>query len=128
MRVLVAGGGISGTVTAMAAKLAGHDPVVYEAYPAGGDDIGAFLTIMHNGMDALRAIGADGPVIEASFAAYGVELVEPTGKTVGRREFDTEGLDGPRTLTRATLYRVLQDEAARRGVPQRGHRSPAASP
>jgi 2-polyprenyl-6-methoxyphenol hydroxylase-like FAD-dependent oxidoreductase len=116
VRVLVAGGGISGTVTAMALKLAGHDPVVFEAYASGGEDIGAFLTIMHNGMDALRAIGADGPVIDASFAAYGVELVLPTGETVGRREFETEGLDSPRTLTRATLYRVLQDEAARRGV------------
>ncbi|MEV6875073.1 FAD-dependent monooxygenase [Amycolatopsis sp. NPDC051128] len=123
MRVLVAGGGISGTVTAMALKLAGHEARVFEAHPAGGDDIGAFLTIMHNGMDALRAIGADRPVIDASFAACGVELVAPTGETVGRREFDTEGLDGPRTLTRATLYRVLQDEAVRRGVPlERGKR------
>ncbi|MET8996971.1 NAD(P)/FAD-dependent oxidoreductase [Amycolatopsis sp. NPDC004169] len=123
MRVLVAGGGISGTVTAMALKLAGHEPVVYEAYPAGGDDIGAFLTLMHNGMDALRAIGADRPVIDSSFAAYGVELVAPTGETVGRTGFDTESLDGPRTLTRATLYRVLQDEAAHRGVPlERGKR------
>lgn len=123
MRVLVAGGGISGTVTAMALKLAGHDPVVFETYASGGEDIGAFLTLMHNGMDALRAIGADGPVIDASFAAYGVELVVPTGETVGRREFDTEGLDGPRTLTRATLYRVLQDEAARRGITiERGRR------
>jgi len=129
VRVLVAGGGISGTVTAMALKLAGHDPVVFEAYPAGGDDIGAFLTIMHNGMDALRAIGADQPVIDSSFAAYGVELVAPTGETVGRREFDTEGLDGPRTLTRATLYRVLQEEAARRGVPlERGKRLVSAKP
>ena len=97
--------------------------MVFEAYPAGGDDIGAFLTIMHNGMDALRAIGADRPVIDASFAAYGVELVAPTGETVGQNEFDTEGRDRPRTLTRATLYRALQDEAARRGVPlKRGKR------
>ncbi len=123
MRVLVAGGGIAGTVTAMAAKLAGHDPVVFEAYPAGGDDVGAFLTIMHNGMDALRAIGADRPVIDASFAAIGVELVTQNGETVGRREFGTDGLDAPRTLTRAALYRVLQAEAARRGVPiERGKR------
>ena len=123
MRVLVAGGGIAGTVTAMATKLAGHDPVVFEAYPAGGDDVGAFLTIMHNGMDALRAIGADRPVIDASFAAYGVELVAANGETVGRNEFDTGSVDGPRTLTRATLYRVLQEEAARRGVPlERGKR------
>ncbi|MCR6485858.1 FAD-dependent monooxygenase [Amycolatopsis sp. OK19-0408] len=126
MRVLVAGGGISGTVTAMALKRAGHDPVVFEAYPAGGDDIGAFLTIMHNGMDALRAIGADGPVIDSSFAAHGVELVAANGETVGRREF---GTDGPRTMTRAALYRVLQVEATRRGVPiERGRRLVGAKP
>ena len=116
MRALVAGGGISGTVTAMALQRAGIEPVVFEAYPSGGEDAGAFLTIMHNGMDALRAIGADGPVVEASFAAYGVEIVAPHGETVGRREFDTEQLAGPRTLTRAALYRVLQSEAGRRGV------------
>ncbi len=129
MRALVAGGGISGTVTAMALHRAGIEPVVFEAYPAGGEDAGAFLTIMHNGMDALRAIGADGPVVEASFAAYGVEIIVPDGTTVGRREFDTDTLAGPRTLTRAALYRVLQEEAARRGVRlDRGRRLVSAEP
>jgi len=115
MRVLIAGGGVAGTVTAMALKLAGHEPVVFEAHPSGGADAGAFLTVMHNGMDALRAIGADTPVIEASFAALGVEVVGPDGATVGTRSFDS-GLDGPRTLTRAAFYRVLQEEAERRGI------------
>ena len=129
MRVLVAGGGISGTVTAMALQRAGIEPVVFEAYPSGGEDAGAFLTIMHNGMDALRAIDADGPVVDASFAAYGVEIVAPTGETVGRREFDTGTLAGPRTLTRAALYRVLQEEAGRRGVRlERGRRLVGAEP
>ncbi len=50
-----------------------HEPVVFETYPAGKDDVGAFLTIMHNGMDALRD-RPDGLVIDASFAAIGVEL------------------------------------------------------
>ncbi|MFF0146257.1 2-polyprenyl-6-methoxyphenol hydroxylase-like FAD-dependent oxidoreductase [Amycolatopsis sulphurea] len=116
MRVLVAGGGIAGTVTAMALQRAGHEPVVFEARPTGGADAGAFLTVMHNGMDALRAIGADGPVVESSFAALGVELVGPDGATVSTRQFDTEGLAGPRTLTRAACYRALQTEAQRRGI------------
>jgi 2-polyprenyl-6-methoxyphenol hydroxylase-like FAD-dependent oxidoreductase len=42
-RVLVCGGGVAGTVTALALAKAGIDPVVYEAHPAGADDIGAFL-------------------------------------------------------------------------------------
>ncbi|WP_406629154.1 FAD-dependent monooxygenase [Amycolatopsis sp. WGS_07] len=115
MRVLIAGGGVAGTVAAMALRLAGHEPVVFEAHPSGGADAGAFLTVMHNGMDALRAIDAEAPVIEASFAALGVEVIAPDGTTVGTRTFDRE-LDGPRTLTRAALYRALQQEAERRGI------------
>ncbi|QRP44056.1 NAD(P)/FAD-dependent oxidoreductase [Amycolatopsis sp. FDAARGOS 1241] len=116
MRVLIAGGGVAGTVTAMALQRAGHEPVVFEAYPSGGADAGAFLTVMHNGMDALKAIDADGPVVEASFAALGVELVGPDGATAGTREFDTGELAAPRTLTRAAFYRALQEEAGRRGI------------
>ncbi|MBB4684938.1 FAD-dependent oxidoreductase [Amycolatopsis jiangsuensis] len=116
MRVLIAGGGVAGTVTAMALQRAGHEPVVFEAHPSGGADAGAFLTVMHNGMDALRAIGAEAPVVEASFAARGVELAGPDGNTLSSRQFGTEDLAGPRTLTRAGLYRVLQDEAKRRGI------------
>lgn len=115
MRVLIAGGGVAGTVTAMALQLAGHEPVVFEAHPSGGEDAGAFLVVMHNGMNALRAIDADIPVIEASFASTAMELVGPDGTTLGAHEFDRE-LDGPRTLTRAALYRALHQEALRRGV------------
>ncbi|WP_033293349.1 FAD-dependent oxidoreductase [Amycolatopsis jejuensis] len=116
MRVLIIGGGVAGTVTAMALQRAGHEPVVFEAHRSGGEDAGAFLTVMHNGMDALRAIDADAPVIDASFAALGVELIGPDGTVFGTREFD-RGLDGPRTLTRAAFYRVLQQETERRGIP-----------
>ncbi|MDT8914236.1 FAD-dependent monooxygenase [Amycolatopsis sp. PS_44_ISF1] len=117
MRVLVAGGGIAGTVTAMALHRAGHEAAVFEAHPSGGADAGAFLTVMHNGMDALRAIEADGPVVDASFAALGIEVVGPQGETAGPQSFDDTGRDGPRTLTRAAFYRVLQEEAGRRGIP-----------
>ncbi|MEC3973938.1 FAD-dependent monooxygenase [Amycolatopsis sp. H20-H5] len=116
MGILVIGGGIAGTVTAMALRQVGFDVGVYEAYESGGEDKGAFLTIMHNGMDALRAIGADRPVVENSFAATGVELVSPDNQVLRARAFDKLGPDGPRTLTRSVLYRVLQEEARRRGV------------
>lgn len=128
MKAVIIGGGISGTVTAMALQRAGIEASVYEAYPSGGEDAGAFLTIMHNGMDALRAIGAEAPVSENSFAAVGLELVTPDGRTVERRSFDMEGLAGPRTLTRAALYRALQEEAISRGITfERGKRLVSAS-
>ncbi|MEV7552443.1 NAD(P)/FAD-dependent oxidoreductase [Amycolatopsis sp. NPDC089917] len=129
MKAVIIGGGIAGTVTAMALRRAGIEASVHEAYESGGEDAGAFLTIMHNGMDALRAIGAEGPVIENSFAAVGLELVTPDGKTVEQRSFGTDGTHGPRTLKRSSLYLALQEEAISRGITfERGKRLVSASP
>ncbi|CRK57859.1 Salicylate hydroxylase [Alloactinosynnema sp. L-07] len=115
---LIIGGGIAGAVTAMALKKAGHNPAIYEAYPTGADDIGAFLTIMNNGLDALRAIDAHQPVIDNSFAANEVEFLNGQGTRLGLQPLGGDGdINGPRTLTRATLYRILHDEATRRGIP-----------
>ncbi|MEV0680733.1 FAD-dependent monooxygenase [Actinosynnema sp. NPDC050436] len=114
-RALIVGGGVAGPVTAMALREAGIEAVVHEAYPTGADDIGAFLTIMHNGLDALRAIGAEQCVVDRSFAADGLDLYTGTGHLVSEARWHTD-VTGPRTLRRSTLYRALHDEAARRGV------------
>ncbi|MBV9314922.1 MAG: FAD-dependent monooxygenase [Pseudonocardia sp.] len=116
--VLIIGGGIAGPVTALALRKAGIDSIVYEAYPTGADDVGAFLTIMHNGMDALQAVDAHEPVIDNSFPAHTIELFNSAGKQIEHRPIGAGivGVTGPRTLKRATLYRVLHDELARRGV------------
>ncbi|WP_281244453.1 FAD-dependent monooxygenase [Amycolatopsis xylanica] len=115
-RAVIIGGGISGAVTAMALAKAGIEPVIHEAYPEGAADAGAFLTIMDNGMDALRAVDALEPVVANSFPAHGVEVFGVTGEQVGERVFSRLGVTSPRTLTRAGLYRVLHGEAARRGI------------
>lgn len=116
--VLIIGGGVAGAVTAMALKKAGFTPVIHEAYATGADDIGAFLTIMNNGIDALRAIGAHQPVIDNSFPADHIEFLDRRGVQVGCQVIgDGADINGPRTLTRATLYRALHDEAERRGIP-----------
>lgn len=119
---LIAGGGIAGAVTAMSLHRAGISSTVYEAYPEGADDVGAFLVLFHNGLEALRTIGAHQPVLDVSFAAERVELLAHTGDSLGARPVSSAGapggreLLGPRTLRRATLYRALHDEAVRRGV------------
>ncbi|MBZ4015600.1 FAD-dependent monooxygenase [Streptomyces purpurogeneiscleroticus] len=133
---LIIGGGIAGAVTAMALQKAGIESEVYEAYASGADDVGAFLVLFENGMSALRVIDADRPVIENSFPAGRVEFLSSTGKRLGERPMagtadqDAEGAPdgpGPRTMRRATLYRVLHDEATRRGINvQHGKRLVAA--
>lgn len=132
---LIIGGGIAGAVTAMALQKAGIESEVFEAYPTGADDVGAFLVVFENGLAALRVIDAHEPVVANSFAAGRVEFLSGTGKRLGERPMagvprkGTKGAKGgspgisvdtdhpgPRTLRRATLYRVLHDEAARRGI------------
>lgn len=117
-KALIIGGGIAGPVAAMALQKAGIDSVVYEAYPAGADDVGAFMTIMNNGFDALHAIDADKPVLEASFPADRALFWSGSGKQLGEAPIGggSHGVYGPYTIKRAELYRVLHDEAARRGI------------
>ena len=119
-KALIIGGGIAGPVTAMALQRAGIDPVVYEAYGTGaGLDAGAFLTVAVNGLDALRTLDAHEPVLAAgaptrasssSAAPAGASVKSPSA---GRYRTARS----PHTIKRADLYRVLHDEATRRGVP-----------
>ncbi|MFE0382370.1 FAD-dependent monooxygenase [Streptomyces inhibens] len=118
-KALIIGGGIAGAVSAMALQKAGIDAEIFEAYPTGADDVGAFLVVFANGLEALRVIDAHGPVVAHSFPAQRVEFFGNGGERLGERPIagTEQGADlGPRTLRRATLYQVLHTEAARRGI------------
>jgi 2-polyprenyl-6-methoxyphenol hydroxylase-like FAD-dependent oxidoreductase len=111
-KVIIAGGGVAGTATALALLRAGIEAEVYEAHPSGGADAGAFLTVMRNGMVALAGIGAAEAVDAVSFPARAVTLLDGEGRRLGHRP-----IEGPaRSLTRAALYRALQELAQARGV------------
>ena len=118
MKVLIAGGGIAGPAAGIALARAGIGSEIYEAYPREAGGAGAFLTLTANGQEALRAIGAAGPVLDASFPATRLRLFDPRGTMTG--DFPL-GQDRPcsRTITRAGLSAVLRREAAARGVPVR---------
>ncbi|MEU4160739.1 FAD-dependent monooxygenase [Actinoplanes sp. NPDC026670] len=110
--VIVIGGGVAGTATALALREAGITAEVYEAHPSGAADGGAFLTVMRNGMLALAEIGAAEAVEAVSFPARTVALADEQGNRLGQRP-----IEGPaRTLTRAALYRALQELAVARGI------------
>jgi FAD-dependent urate hydroxylase len=115
---LIVGGGIAGPVTAMALQRAGIEAVVFERYPDTGGDLGAFLTLQTNGLDALRAIDAHRPVASRGFPTPTIKLYSGNGKHLGTVPNGGALLDGTvsQTLKRAALYRSLRDEALRRGV------------
>jgi 2-polyprenyl-6-methoxyphenol hydroxylase-like FAD-dependent oxidoreductase len=116
-KALIIGGGIAGPVTGMALERAGIESVVYEAYRETAD-VGSYLTVATNGLDALRAIDADRPVVAEGFATPEIVLQSGTGKVLGRVPTGGRLPDGTgtQTIKRPRLHRVLREEASRRGV------------
>ncbi|HMJ36256.1 MAG TPA: NAD(P)/FAD-dependent oxidoreductase [Baekduia sp.] len=115
---LVIGSGIAGPAMAMALQKAGIDSVIYEAEPAGSHGAGVFLTLGSNGIDALRVLHADEPVLAAAFPTPAITLRSGTGKRLGESRTGRTLPDGTtsQTVKRADLYQVLHDEARRRGA------------
>jgi FAD-dependent urate hydroxylase len=117
-KALIAGGGIAGPVTAMALQRAGIEAVVYEPHRPGAGDAGSYLTVATNGLDALRAIGADRPVVDAGFPTPTNMLLSGSGRRLGMVSDGGRLADGTvsHTIKRARLYRALHQQAADRGI------------
>jgi FAD-dependent urate hydroxylase len=115
---LVIGGGVAGPVTAMALQRAGIDAPVYEAHAHTSKDIGSYLTIASNGLDALRTIGADKGVLAYGFPTPINLLLSTKGRRLGAVSNGGALPDGTvsHLIKRALLYQALHDEAASRGV------------
>jgi 2-polyprenyl-6-methoxyphenol hydroxylase-like FAD-dependent oxidoreductase len=118
-RALIIGGGVAGPVAAMALQRAGIDAVVYEAYAPTTEEVGSYLGVATNGIDALRVIGADRPVLDAGFPTPTNVLLSGTGRRLGAVSNGGVLPDGTtaHTIKRARLYRTLLRQAADRGIP-----------
>jgi 2-polyprenyl-6-methoxyphenol hydroxylase-like FAD-dependent oxidoreductase len=131
MKALIVGGGVAGPVAAMALQRAGVDAVVYEAHRPTAGEAGSYLTVASNGLDALAAIGADGPVLAAGFPTPTNRLLGATGRRLGEVSNGGALPDGTvsHTIRRARLYQALHDEAAARGIRvEHGRRLVGAAP
>ncbi|MFC6883695.1 MULTISPECIES: FAD-dependent oxidoreductase [Actinomadura] len=120
MRVLIIGGGVAGTVAALAAHRAGLEPELFEAYDhSAGLDHGVFLTVAVNGLDALRAVDAHHVVLDAGFPTGRIRFRSGTGKQLGSITLGPTLDDGTvtHTLRRDALYGGLYDLVVKRGVP-----------
>ncbi|MEU6240935.1 FAD-dependent monooxygenase [Streptomyces sp. NPDC047024] len=113
---LVIGGGIAGPVTALALRRAGIEATVFESHPvAATDGVGAMLSLAPNGIDALRAVGADAAVEAVGQPVPGVVMADGGGNRLA--EFHGfPGLPATRAMARADLFRALADHASAEGV------------
>ena len=116
-RALIIGGGVAGTITAIALHEAGHEPLLFEAYDRDSEGVGAFLTLAVNGLEALaplglkdvvRRLGFDSPRMSIGLG-NGTRLAELTGGALANGTVS-------RTVLRSDLYVALRDEAVRRGI------------
>ncbi|MFF8785203.1 FAD-dependent oxidoreductase [Streptomyces sp. NPDC015125] len=117
-RILVIGGGIAGTATALALHKAGFDVAVHEAHPDTAEDIGAFLTLASNGMRALAQLDASDAVTALGFPLRSMRVLDDQGGEVAHvplGEADDAALRY-RCLRRGELTAALQAEAFRRGI------------
>lgn len=117
---LVAGGGIAGTVAAIALHRAGWQPRLFESRPEGeADERGAFLTVAVNGLAALRALDLDpARVLAAGFATPSMAMTNGAGRTLAVLPLGGPAPDGTVTTTirRADLYGALRAVAVERGI------------
>jgi 2-polyprenyl-6-methoxyphenol hydroxylase-like FAD-dependent oxidoreductase len=118
MRVLIAGGGVAGSVTAMALQQAGIEATIFESYPRTEADVGSYFTISPNGLDALDAVGALRLAKAGERPTRRNVLWDAGGRRLGEPALGAPLPDGTvaQTLKRARLTRLLLDEAIRRGI------------
>jgi FAD-dependent urate hydroxylase len=116
---IIVGGGLAGTATALALHRAGIGATVYESAPSSADDVGAWLTLAGNGLDALAILGLADEVTDAGFATPRMTLRSGSDRELLEFPSGAERPDGlqAQTIRRPDLYRVLRDAAARTGVP-----------
>ncbi|WP_260637644.1 FAD-dependent oxidoreductase [Streptomyces angustmyceticus] len=117
-RILVIGGGIAGTATALALHKAGLDVTVHEAHPDTAADIGAFLTLASNGMRALAQLDASDVVTALGWPLRSMRVLDGQGAQLAHvplGEAD-DALLRYRCLRRGELHAALQAEALRRGI------------
>ncbi|MFE7314419.1 FAD-dependent oxidoreductase [Streptomyces sp. NPDC057555] len=117
-RIVVIGGGIAGTATALALHKAGFDVTVHEAHPETAEDIGAFLTLASNGMRAVAQLGASDAVTAIGFPLRSMRLLDERGNEVAQAPMGEaeDALLQYRCLRRGELNAALQAEAVRRGI------------
>ncbi|MBU3061982.1 hypothetical protein KO481_10655 [Nocardia sp. NEAU-G5] len=80
---LIIGAGVAGPVLSMALRRVGIESSIYERDEAGADQRGSWLNFQANGMDALHAIDAAGPVEKLGFPVETMSFGNGKGKPLG---------------------------------------------
>jgi 2-polyprenyl-6-methoxyphenol hydroxylase-like FAD-dependent oxidoreductase len=114
-RALIVGGGIAGTVAAIALRRAGLEPIVAEAYDAAADGVGAFLTLAPNGIRGLRTLGIE-RALDLGFETPRFRVSLGSGRHLADLSAGRTRDATTRTIRRGDLYGALRREVEARGI------------
>jgi 2-polyprenyl-6-methoxyphenol hydroxylase-like FAD-dependent oxidoreductase len=117
-RVLIVGGGLSGTSTALALQREGIDVELVEREPVWGA-MGTGITLMGPAMRALKQLGVLDQCLAKGSGTSEMRLFDAAGELIHTLEI--HGLLGPDYpavggMMRPTLHRILADAATAKGV------------
>lgn len=114
---LIIGGGIAGTVAALALQQAGISALVCESRASAADTEGAFLTLAVNGIESLAELGIDARSL-GGFDTPRFRMLLGDGTSLAEMPSGPTRADGTvsQTIRRADLYRGLREVAERRGI------------
>lgn len=118
MDVIVIGGGVAGTASAIALRRLGVEVTVFEAYAEPAGQVGSFLSLASNGLRVLRSLGVLEQVQRAGMDVPGQRMWSSSGKLLG--EVPRGRLSGDElhsvTLMRGALVEALRTEAQAAGA------------
>jgi 2-polyprenyl-6-methoxyphenol hydroxylase-like FAD-dependent oxidoreductase len=102
----------------MALQQAGIEATIFESHPRTEADVGSYFTISPNGLDALDAVGALQLTKAAGLPTRRNVLWDSGGRRLGAPALGAPLPDGTvaQTMKRASLSRLLLDEAIARGI------------
>ena len=118
MKGVVVGGGVAGSAVAIALRTIGVEVDVLEAHPDPAGSVGSFVSVAHNGLRALDALGCLDEVQQAGFAVPRQLMWSGRGRLladVARARPEGSSLHSV-TLMRGDLVATLRRAAARMGA------------
>jgi salicylate hydroxylase len=118
MRIVIAGGGVAGSASAVALARCGHDVTVYEAYEDPAGPVGSFLSLAANGLRGLAVLGCLPAVQQAGIGLARQRMWSGRGKLLGDVPRGRRGNDPllSVTLMRVDLVTVLRAAAVQEGA------------
>lgn len=117
-RALIIGAGVAGPVLSMALQQVGIESSIFEGDAVGAAEAGSWLNFQSaNGIDALRAIDAAGPVEKLGYEVDTMSFANSSGRDLGRMPIPVRA-DGLKSMMvpRAALNAALDDTARERGI------------